>query len=365
MRRGPIIVIIFVLIAAGVVGVSYFLQQQPPQEFTVIVNPLAESWLREAVNRFNDSQPVVNATQRIQFNVLVLDDLNIWQGTETLTPENHPAAWIATSSVSVDYADRYSVLAPSIARTPLVWGGYDSRVAVAVGGGAFDWGTVQNAAETESWSALAGGNSSWGFVNLAFTKPDMTMSGLGTLFSAAASFHDNPDISGNATRDNGFRDWLTPVVASVNFQTLGNDPAAGVARSAATAAMGLLPENLWLQNLNGLTDESGDGFTFSYPAYQFILDFPVARWQATNQVTEIEQLAVQALADWMLSDAEQARAIASGLRPAEGEPDTSATRFVAAEAYGIVLEPAYGDNITPPTRSEASGLAQWFSQASR
>jgi hypothetical protein len=151
----------------------------------------------------------------------------------------------------------------------------------------------------------------------------------------------------------------------VNFQTLGNDPAAGIARSAATAAMGLLPENLWLQNLNGLTDETSDSFVFSYPAYQFMLDFPVAGWSATNQTTEIEQLAVVALGDWLNSEAEQAQAVARGLRPAQGEPDETATRFVAAESFGILLEPAYGEIITPPSRSEASGLTQWFTQASR
>lgn len=366
MRRGTIIVIIFALVAAGVVGVSFFLQNQPPQEFTVAVNPLAEDWLREAVNRFNDSQPVVNSTQRVQFAVIVLDDLSVWQGgTTTFTPDDHPAAWVPTSSVSVDYADRYRIVVPSVARTPLVWGGYDSRVTVATGGDAFDWAAVQNAAATESWAALDGGNSGWGFVNLAFAKPDMTMSGLGTLFSAAASYHQTSDIAGAATRDTAFRDWLEPVVASVNFQTLGSDPAAGVARSAATAAMGLLPENLWLQNLNGLTDEAADSFIFSYPAYQFILDFPVAGWSDSNQANEIEQLAVQALGDWLSSAAEQAQAVEHGLRPVHGEPTTSATRFAAAESFGILLEPGYGDIITPPTRSEASGLAQWFSQASR
>ena len=365
MRRGPIIVIIFILLAAGVVGVSYFLQNQPPQEFSVAVNPLAEDWLREAVNRFNDTQPVVNATQRIQFTVMVLDDLTIWQGTTTFTPENHPAAWVATSSVSVDYADRYSVVVPSVARTPLVWGGYNSRVTVATDDSAFDWSAVQNAAQTESWSALDGGSQSWGFVQLAFPKADTTMSGLGTLFSAAASYHQNADISGTATRDNDFRDWLDPVIASVNFQTLGGDPAAGVARGPATATMGLLPENLWLQNLNGLTDDAADSFVFSYPAYQFILDFPVAGWGDANQITDIERLAVQALGDWLTSEAEQAQAVALGLRPAQGEPSETAARFAAAEPFGILLEPAYGEIITPPSRSEAAGLAQWFTQASR
>jgi hypothetical protein len=364
MRRGTIIVIVFALVAAVIVGVSFFLQSQPPVEFTIAVNPLAEDWARAAINRFNDSQPVVNATQRIQFNLTVLDDVSVWQGSTTFTPEAHPAAWLPTSRTSVDYSDRYSVMTPSLARTPLVWGGYESRVTVATNSASsqFDWDTVQNAAAVESWASLDGGQANWRFVNLAFARPDLTMSGLGALFSAAGSFHDNGDIAGNATRDPGFRDWLAPVISSVNFQTLGNDPAAAVARGPATAAMALLPENLWLLNLRGLTDEAGDSFVFSYPAYQYMLDFPLARWSNANQITEIEQLAVTALADWLVAPEQQARLLAFGLRPAASEPDTSATLFTAAEPYGIQLEPDWGTLISPPLRSEAAGLIQWFTQ---
>ena len=235
---------------AIVIGISQFLQNQPPVEFTVAVNPLAEDWLREAVNAFNDTTPVVNATQRVQFQVEVVDDLSIWQDSQSVTADDHPAAWIATTSSSVEYANRYEMVSPSLARTPLVWGGYSSRVNVATNDGAtaFDWDAVQRVAEAESWASV-GGESSWRFVNLAFMQPDMTMSGLGALFSAAGEFTDSGDLSGGATRDSAYRDWLGPVIASVpNFQTLGTDPAAAMARGPSTAAMALLPESLWLAN---------------------------------------------------------------------------------------------------------------------
>ena len=365
MRRGTIVVIVFVIAVAVVIGISQFLQSQPPVEFTVAVNPLAEDWLREAVNAFNDTTPVVNSTQRVQFKVEVVDDLSIWQDSQSVTADNHPAAWIATSTTSVDYANRYAVVSPSVARTPLVWGGYSSRVNVATNDGAnpFDWDTVQRVAEAESWASV-GGQASWRFVNLAFTRPDMTMSGLGALFTAAGDFGENGDLSANATRDTAFRNWLEPVIASVpNFQTLGTDPAAAMARGPSTAAMALLPESLWLANLSGLTDD--EPFIFSYPAYQFVLDFPLAGWSVSSQITEIETLAVQALADWLLSDRQQQQAIRHGLRPAQGEPDSTDAIFSAAEPFGILLEPDYGTPITPPSRSEAAGLVQWFTTTAR
>lgn len=364
MRRTTLVVILFIIVVAIVVGVSQFLQNQPPVELTVVINPLAESWLRESITRFNDSQPVVNATQRVRFTISVMDDLAIWQGTAGYTPENHPAAWIPTSSTSVSYADRYEIVRPSLARTPLIWGGYASRVNVASAAtdGSFDWATVQNAASEQRWDALPNGQASWGFVNLAFARPDVTMSGLGALWMGAASYHDNGDISGAATRDTTFRAWMQPVIESVpNFQTLGSDPAASVARGPATAAMALLPENLWLNNLRGLTDD--EAFTFSYPAYQFMLDFPLAGWQ--GQTTEIEQLAVQALGDWLSQPEQQSRAIASGLRPAQGEPAETATLFAAAGPSGILLEPDYGTPVVAPSRTDAAGLIQWFSNIAR
>jgi hypothetical protein len=367
MRRTTLVVILFILAAGIIVGISQFLQSQPPVEFTVVINPLAEDWLREAITRFNDTNPVVNATQRIQFKIEVIDDVSIWQGSTGYTPEKHPAVWIPAASASVTYADRFAALRPSLACTPLVWGGYTSRVELVAGseGGLFDWNAVQTAASRESWSAL-GGPATWGFVKLAFPKADTTMSGLGVLFAAAADFADSGDLTGGATRSSAFRSWLEPVIASVpNYQTLGNDPAAAMARGPSTAEIALLPENQWLKNLRGLTDDANDSFVFSYPAYQFALDFPLAVWN--SQPTELEQQAAEALAQWLTQPAQVARTTAYGLRPAGCTlaADSSAALFEAGAPYGIQLAPNLGVTVQPPARSEASALIQWFNNVRR
>ena len=365
MRRGTIVVIVFVVLAAIIVGVSQFLQSQPPVEFTVAVNPLAEDWAREAVNAFNNTQPVVNATQRIRFNVEVRDDLSIWQSGQGVSLATHPAAWIPVSSASISYAEDYSMVVPSLARTPLVWGGYESRVNIATENGArpFDWAAVQRVAEAESWSSV-GGESSWRFVKLAFMKPDMNMGGLGALFTAAASYNESGDLSNNATRDSAFRNWLSPVIASVpNFQTLGTDPAAAVARGPSQVDMALLPESLWLKNLNGLTDS--EAFVFSYPAYQFVLDFPLAGWDDPTEITNVETLAVEALRDWLLSESQQQSAIRHGLRPAQGAIESGTAPFAAGEPYGIMLDLSTSTPVEVPSRTEAAGLVQWFTNQTR
>ncbi len=94
MRRGTIFVIIFILLAAGIVGASLFLRSQPPLEITVAVNPLAESWVRAAVDAYNASEPVVNATRRVIYRVTAVDDLTVWSDevSRQWTETDHPAA---------------------------------------------------------------------------------------------------------------------------------------------------------------------------------------------------------------------------------------------------------------------------------
>ncbi len=365
MRRGTIIVIVFILVAGAIVGASQFLRSQPPLEFTVAVNPLAAEWVRAAVNNFNASEPLINATQRIQFSVTVTDDLPVWQGSLSWTPESHPAAWIPATSTSVTYfSDRYTVLTSSLARTPLVWGGYASRVDVLTDNGAelLDWESVQRIADAEAWSAV-GGDSRWQFVKLAFGRADQSMSGLAALFSGAAAFSDTAAISG-VTRDEAFRSWMEPIIASVpNFQTLGADPAAAMARGPSSVEIAFLPESQWLLNLNGLTDD--EPIIFSYPAYQFLLDFPLAVWNDNTTATENERAAVTALSTWLLSQSEQAAVVQYGLRPAEGDPASTATLFAQAVDYGIQLQPDLTQTVTAPPRTEAQGLVQWFTNTVR
>lgn len=363
MRRGTLIVIIFVLIAAAIVGASQFLRSQPPLELTVAVNPLIADWVQDAVTRYNATQPVVAATQRIQLKVNVVDDLPAWQGSQPWTVQNHPAIWIPASSASVSYSGTYSVVTPSVARTLLVWGGYRSRVDVATGGAPLDWEAVQALAAAESWASLPGGERSWGFVQLGFSRPDQTMSGLAVLFSAAAAFNASADISGSATRSTEFRDWLTPVIESVNFQNMLADPAATVARGPSTVQIALLPESQWLMNLTGLTDD--EEIVFSYPAYAFVFDFPIAAWRTAAEVTPAEREAVTAFSRWLLDAAQQNQLAEHGLRPASGELAVNSPLFAQGQPLGIQLQPDLSRTITPPSRNEAQGLVQWFTTSQR
>lgn len=360
MRRETIVLIIFIVITGAIIGLSQFFQSQPPIEYTVSVNSLSAGWLREAVQRFNNSNPTINVTQRIRFTVVEESDMARWQDM-TWTPEAHPAAWFPSTHTALEYASRYRMHTASVARSPLIWGGYASRVSALTQDGTqpFDWASVQNGAARESWGRVSGGESSWGFVKLAFSTPEQNSAGLGALFSAAASFHESENLTGEAMRDSAFRNWLAPVVQSVpSFNTLGTNPASAMSRNLSVADVALLPEAQWLSGLNGLLRH--EPVAFSYPAYQYLLDFPVGVWATAQEVDPMEYQAVDALVTWLLSEAEQAHLLAYGLRPAHSEPGPDAALFVTAQDYGIQLTPDYGMTVQPPSRTDAQGLIQWF-----
>jgi hypothetical protein len=208
-----------------------------------------------------------------------------------------------------------------------------------------------------SWQAL-GGQADWRFLKLGFGQPNRTMSGLGALFTGAAHVADSADLTGGATRDSAFRDRMEPVINSVpNFNTLGGDPAAAMARGPSTVEIALFPENQWLTNLNGMV--ANEPVRLNYPAYQFVLDFPLVAWQDI-QTTPEQIAAVDRLGSWLLADAQQASTVNFGLRPASGQVESTASLFANAVQYGIQPDPAFGQPVQPPGRSDTQALIQWF-----
>jgi hypothetical protein len=362
MRRGSIFVVIFILVAAVVIGASQFLRSQPALEITVAVDPLARDWVQQAITNLNATEPIVNATRRVQFKLLAVDDLDVWQGQQFWTLEDHPDAWIAASSLSVQYASENGLplteVAGSLARTPLVWGGYASRVEVITQAGArpLDWTAVAEAAAAEAWANI-GGEASWQFIKLGFAQPQRKIGGVAVLLSGAAAFNQTATFTGNALNAAPFREWMLPVIQAVpNFATLGSDPAATMARGTSTVEIALFPEAQWLLNLRGMM--SNEAVVLNYPAYQMVLDFPLNRWESA-QTTDEQRAAVDVLRAWLMNDAQQALLGSFGLRPAVGEPAQTEPLFAAGLASGILLAPDYGQQIQPPTRAELQGLIQW------
>ena len=366
MRRGTIFIFLFIVAAAIIVGAGQFLRAQPAMEVIVAVDPLAQAWAQEVVDALNATQPTVSATRRVLFKLSATDDLDVWAGSgRTWTASSHPDAWLAGSALSVQYAQENGVpltnLTPSLARTPLLWGGYASRVTVVTQNGAqpLDWSTVQTLAKAERWDAI-GGSTDWQFVKLAFAQPNRKIGGVAALLSGAASFYQTPTLEARSLSQSDFHDWLLPVVNSVpNFTTLGSDPAAAMARGPSTVEIALFPEAQWLLNLRGLLNI--EEVRLNYPVHQFVLDFPLAAWQDSTDpdATDVGE-AIKLLADALAAPMAQNKLTAYGLRPAASEPTEADALFAAAVPYGVLLTPDYGQVVQIPSRSDTQGLIQWF-----
>jgi hypothetical protein len=362
MRRGTIFVVLFIIVAALVVGISQFLRAQPALTITVAVTPLMTEWARAQLDALNATQPLTTTGQRVEFvlHPRQPDDLVLWLDAERpWTDADHPTAWIALSSASVTYATAarlpFTTISPSLARTALVWGGFAPYAAAATGDGAaaFDWARVAQAAADVRWDVIAPNSGLRGNVNLAFESPTRDAAGLLTMVAAASAYANSDAPSDALLSGSGLRAWLTPVLESVNFTTLGADPAGQIAaRGATVAQIALLPESEWLKAYSGALT-SGDPFVFAAPAYNVVFDFPLTRWQAG--LTADESAAVDNLANWLTRDAAQAALATFGLR----QPDGTGVgeRFAAA---GAAARLDVGRAITLPGRAELLRFHAWL-----
>jgi hypothetical protein len=362
ISRGTIVLAIFAIIVAAIIGLSQFVQNQPPMEITVAVNPMAEDWMRAVVADFNASNTLVNGTTRVSVNLTTTSDIAVWDDNVKWSSSEHPDAWLPASSASVSYLNSnipFQTIANSTAQTPLVWGGFESRVDILTTDSILDWTTVAEAVQTSdgNWAAL-GGESGWGFLKLAYARPSNTIAGLSVLFSGAGEFSGSTTLDRSQILDDDFNAWMDAIVASVpNFQSLGSNPAAAMAsRGTSVAEIALLPEALWLNSLDDLNGD--DPITFSYPATQFILDFPLAMWDDNNTSDETK-LAVQAFTDYV-TGAGQSSVANFGLRPANGTVASTDSMFADGVSFGILLAPDYGQIVTAPDKNTTETLLERF-----
>lgn len=363
MRRGTIFVILFIVLAVGVIGASQLLRSQPPLEVTILVNPLAEAWVSDAAADYNAGEPLVNATRRVLIRVTPADDFEVWtdEAQRRYTPESHPAGWMPALSASVEYANRlpFEIVTPSTARTILMWGGFSDRIEVAAGSGEFDWQTAQQVASAQRWQ-----NDEWGNVVMAFPRPTRTQSGMAVIWSAAGAFANDVNINSTVV-SNDFQAWIEPVLLSVpNFNTLGASVAATIAaRGTSVGEIALLPESEWLMNLRGTLVDDENPVRLAYPDYQVVFDFPLAVWSDTVNADPDSEAAVRDFGQYLLTPAQEANAQRFGLRPPTGiatEP-----LFSAAAQYGVLADPPVVLVVEPPRRTEMQRMISWIGQVIR
>lgn len=357
MRRSTIVVILFGIIVAGLIGYNQYVRQQPPVEITLAVDPLVEDWVRAAVEQYNATDPrVQNGSVRVHYSVeSVTGDTKAWLGQSGWNADRHPDLWIPSSSLAVQYypSSSFEVVQPSLARTPLVWGGFRSRLeALSPSGAAIDWPIVSEALAKGTWAGV--GATISGNINMAINDPSASSAGLGAVFTGVAALNSTDTITSAALSGTTGRDWLQALDDSIRGLK-SVSAAEDMARyGTSRAPFGLLPEAQWLMSLQDL--RRTEDVTFSYPAYQFVLDAPLAMW-VDAKTTEIERQAAAGLGRYLMGSGQQT-ALQYGWRPAESEPTDSAALFAAAAPYGISVQPLTGMPVLTPARSDAEFLAR-------
>ncbi|GAB4320088.1 MAG: hypothetical protein Kow00117_09680 [Phototrophicales bacterium] len=363
MRRGTIFPILFIIISAAIVGSGLILNNQgaktnDPIQLSIAVSPLAESWLQQATQAFNAKEVNIDGRVVVIDLTTTIDDTQAW---DLWTTTNHPDLWIPAARFSIEVSSgEFSVLSESVAKTPIIWMGYQSRVDALTTNGQklFDWQTVIDGAALESWGAIAPEYSQLDFINIALAPADKDITGLAALISAAADTNSTNNIAAAQLRGT-FRDRLIPVLNAL--QPYIGSLESYVARPN-TVHLAIGAESVWLTNLTSFI--RNEPVQFSYPAYTVLLDFPVAIWDDTewDDTEQTKRAAAQAFVDWLLEPEQQAIITSYGLRPAVGAPTLSDSLFANAQIYGIELNPTFNVVQLQVSSGDIQGLLAWFNR---
>jgi hypothetical protein len=360
--RATLILVLFLVVVGAVIGVSRFLQAQPPLPVRIAVHPLAAEWARAAAAQFNAQPPLAGGSRRIQIEIETIDDLQVW-GADRMpwNSGDHPDGWIPAAAFSLTYAREQrlplSQEHASLAVTPLVWGGFADAISRVTNAAAqpLDWQAVQSYASAQR-------------LVLAYSHPGRTIAGLAVALSGAGAFHNSAALTSAQLSDAGYRAWFVPVLQSVpNFNTLGASPAQTIAaRGPSVGEIGLLPESDWLNNRRGQLVTPTNPLQLAYPAYSVTFEFPLALWDdpaSTDPEAPARTQGAAAFGDLLLSAEWQRRAADYGLRPAGGVADLAAGRF--AEGAGAPDELPPTAFVQPPSRTDVLALIGVINQTVR
>ncbi|MBX3065898.1 MAG: substrate-binding domain-containing protein, partial [Anaerolineae bacterium] len=260
MSRSRIVFFVIILVAVGVIIASQVVRQlpaaptatpQPSTEVRITVNPLAFDWVNAQVSAFNAQNTTIQG-RPVRIRVESRDGVDIWSGRAT-----PGTGWLAEATFAVTFAQENAlnlrVVSPSIAKTLLIWGGFDRTLDSGA-----NWNALQpvivNGART------------------AFTFPPTSTAGIAVLLVAAADYSGSAQVSDDTLRDEAFRAWLRPVIESVqSFTSLGGQPAAAIAtRGRSLGDFSLLPESTWL--VNKVSERQN--LKYAYPNYSVYFDMP-------------------------------------------------------------------------------------------
>lgn len=412
MNRTRIIFISIIVVALLIVGVTVLLTNTGsnsggatltvarPDTVTIrILTSLpVEPWVRNAAEAFNTQKRAIDGVP-IQVQIEAVDGLTAlgrWdrneygalaadQSPETLTDaerkalEKFPVAWIPDSRYLVElanaaYKERLGrdvfltdgeYRARPIAISLFTWGVYNTRARVLEQKyGEINWDAIHNAATAAGGWPELGGEPAWGFFKLVVPNPSRNVGGLAAMIAAAGEYYDRTNISVEDVVNPEFQKWLKELMGAVT------DFSSSSAYSAEDFALfgysvgdgGQLLESDLLQNMQGILTRWEDPLTLYYPKYLTWFDFPFSVWVGP-ETTALQKNAALEFQRYLLSDEQQAAALAYGLRPANPNIPVDASEeslFTKWADRGVLPVVPRTTAMRSPDRDTLLALLRWF-----
>lgn len=322
-----------------------------PVTLTIVYGTEKERWLTEAVAAFEASGITANGAP-INIELRGLGSGEAMQ--QLLAGSLKPDVWSPASDLWITLLNQEwqqrngGPLVPTsganaprmLVLTPLVLVAWQQRAVALSNSGQTVWQNLHDAiVAPDGWGAK--GHPEWGVVKWGHTTPSESNSGFQTLLLMAYAYHNK--ASGLATADiqsPEFLSWLGDMERNASFSdssgALMNDMIAyGPSRYDLVATY----ENLALEQMANARSRWNDNLTVVYPPANLWSNHPYAVLDA-DWVTDEKREAARQFGDFLLSRAQQERAVQFGFRPAisgvtlEG-PNSPFTRHASA---GVQLD---------------------------
>jgi len=356
-----------------------------------------EQWVRAAADEFSaESHSTQGTTIEVEVNPMDgLVALGKWERNSFAALDSEvlpgdlsrdefealrffPTVWIADGRYLVDIAnaslreqfgqDRFlsdgQYRIRSLAKTLLIWGLFRSRgVPLFENLGPISWSTVHKAAAAPTgWKEL-GGYPAWGNFKLAISDSGSSASGSEAIIAAAGEFYGKTEISVEDLDDPRFGIWLAELMeAATDVSGVGTSSAKSVAIFGYTAGDGgQFLESELLQNMEGIQTRWQEPIVFHYPNVTTWFDFPFAIWVGP-ETSALQKNAALAFQEFLLSEAQQLKALEFGLRPVDPGVAVDATAgslFERWERLGVQKEVHSVGEMRPARRDVLSALAHW------
>ncbi len=359
--------------------------------------PVSE-WVQHAADSFNAEDHQIEGAS-IHIEIIAMDGLTAlgrWDRNEfgaldsDTRPENptaeqqaaldnFPTVWIPDSRYLVElanasYKERLGrdvfltdgeYRARPVAISLFTWGIYQSRAQVLEKSlGTISWRTIHDAAIAKGGWPELGGKPEWGYFKLVVPNPQKNVGGLAAMIAAAGEYYGRTNITVADLTAPDFQQWLQELMGAVtDFSSASAYTAEDFALFGYSVGDGgqLLESDL-LQNMQGILTRWDDPLKLYYPKYITWFDFPYTVWMGP-ETTALEKNAALEFERYLLSEEQQKKALAYGLRPANPNVPVDASQdslFIKWKDHGVEFVVPRSDAMRSPDREVLLTLLRWF-----